>query len=312
MPIRFTVLASGSSGNASLVQVDGFGLLLDAGLGPRQLAARLAAVGASWQEVQAVLLTHTHGDHWRDRTLAHLRRRRIPLYCHTEHHDALRSYGDGFSGLEADDLVRTFAVNEEFVLAPGLGCRAFALKHDSGATFGFRLEQPGSLFGDPAALAYAADLGSWTPELAGALADVDALALEFNHDVEMQYASGRSFQLIRRVLGDHGHLSNVQAADLLREVLRRSAPGRLRHVVQLHLSQQCNRPELALAAARAAVAGADIEVHTACQDTPILTVSIGPSRSRKRVRRSVSVGSSRARQTAAHPMLPGFESSDAI
>jgi glyoxylase-like metal-dependent hydrolase (beta-lactamase superfamily II) len=62
MPLRFTVLASGSGGNASLLEADGFGLLLDAGLGPRQLAGRLAAVGASWQQVHAVLLTHTHSD----------------------------------------------------------------------------------------------------------------------------------------------------------------------------------------------------------------------------------------------------------
>ena len=61
---RFTVLASGSSGNSSLLEVDGFGLLLDIGLGPRQLASRLITSGRSWQNVQAVLLTHTHGDHW--------------------------------------------------------------------------------------------------------------------------------------------------------------------------------------------------------------------------------------------------------
>ena len=90
MALRFTVLASGSAGNASLIDANGFGVLLDAGLGPRQLAGRLAAVGASWENVQAVLLTHTHSDHWRDTTLVHLKRRSIPLYCHAGHHDALR------------------------------------------------------------------------------------------------------------------------------------------------------------------------------------------------------------------------------
>src|SRR4051812_22848573 len=96
MALRFTVLASGSAGNASLVEVNGFGVLLDVGLGPRQLAGRLAAAGASWQDVRAVLLTHTHSDHWNDRTLTYLHRRGIPFYCHPEHHEILEAYGPGF------------------------------------------------------------------------------------------------------------------------------------------------------------------------------------------------------------------------
>src|SRR5437764_4806665 len=89
MGLRFTVLASGSGGNATLVECDGFGLLIDAGLGPRQLATRLTAAGASWSSVHALLLTHTHSDHWNDNTIGHLMRRRIPLYCHPGHHRVL-------------------------------------------------------------------------------------------------------------------------------------------------------------------------------------------------------------------------------
>src|SRR5215831_19007106 len=101
MGLRFTVLASGSAGNASLIETGGFGLLLDAGLGPRQLAARLAAVGASWQDVHAAVLTHTHSDHWTDRTLAHLHRRGLPLYCHPDHHRVLGTYSPGFAALRS-------------------------------------------------------------------------------------------------------------------------------------------------------------------------------------------------------------------
>src|SRR5947209_5318536 len=97
MPFQFTVLASGSGGNASLLEADGFGLLLDVGLGPRQLAGRLAAARASWAKVHAVLLTHTHSDHWNERTLAHLHRHGIPLYCHAGHHEGLRAYSEAFS-----------------------------------------------------------------------------------------------------------------------------------------------------------------------------------------------------------------------
>src|SRR5437867_4414245 len=93
MAFRFSILASGSSGNAALLEAGGFGLLIDAGLGPRQLASRLAAVGSSWEKVSAVILTHTHSDHWKDRTLKHLRHRGIPFYCHEGHHGLLREFG---------------------------------------------------------------------------------------------------------------------------------------------------------------------------------------------------------------------------
>src|SRR5438132_1397499 len=99
MGLRFTVLASGSSGNDSLVEAGEFGVLLDAGLGPRQLARRLAAAGLSWSVVDAVLLTHTHGDHWRETTLRYLVRRRVPLYCHPQHHEALLRESVGFGAL---------------------------------------------------------------------------------------------------------------------------------------------------------------------------------------------------------------------
>src|SRR5689334_1514021 len=104
--LRFTVLASGSGGNASLVESDGFGVLIDVGLGPRQLAARLTAAGLSWSAVQAVLLTHTHSDHWKDATLAYLHRHKIPLYCHANHHTVLCTYSDGFLALQNAGLVR--------------------------------------------------------------------------------------------------------------------------------------------------------------------------------------------------------------
>src|SRR5579871_4241712 len=106
--MRFTVLASGSSGNASLVQTAGFGVLIDVGLGPRQIASRLAQIGLSWSAVQAVLLTHTHSDHWKETTLLQLHRYKIPLWCHAGHHTVLRTYSDGFLALHGADLVRSF------------------------------------------------------------------------------------------------------------------------------------------------------------------------------------------------------------
>jgi phosphoribosyl 1,2-cyclic phosphodiesterase len=307
MGLRFTVLASGSAGNASLVEANGFSLLLDAGLGPRQLSARLAAAGASWHDIHALLLTHTHSDHWNERTLQHLHRRGLPVWCHADHHRALETYSSAFQALRASGLVHSYSDGEEVLLSAGLRCRPLRLRHDGGATFGFRLEAGGDLFGSSLALAYLADLGCWDAELVEAVADVDLLALEFNHDVQLEYASGRQPRLIARVLGDDGHLSNEQAAALLRAVLGRSAPGRLRHIVQLHLSRDCNHPDLAAAAAGAVLAelGTPVAVHTASQDEPLPTLHLGTRDSSRRQRRLVP----RRRPVTApsEPWLPGLE-----
>src|SRR5262245_27280746 len=132
MTMRFTVLASGSGGNASLLEVGDFGLLLDAGLGPRQLAARLADADLSWSAVDALILTHTHSDHWHDRTFAHLHRRNLPVWCHGGHHDFLGDYSPAFRDLHTANLIRTFDIGEDLPLASGLRCRALPIRHDGG------------------------------------------------------------------------------------------------------------------------------------------------------------------------------------
>src|SRR5262249_43570136 len=154
----------------------------------------------------------------------HLGRRTIPLYCHADHQGLLARQSPEFAELQECALVRTYDTSQGISLAPGLRVHALPLRHDSGRTFGFRLEFASDPARSPTVLSYAADLGSWSPALARALADADILALEFNHDVEMQVISGRPHSLVRRILGERGHLSNDQAADLVREVLRLSVP----------------------------------------------------------------------------------------
>ena len=308
MSLRFTVLASGSAGNASLVEAGAVSVLIDAGLGPRQLAQRLAAAGAAWSAVHAVLLTHAHGDHWKDATLTHLLRRGIPLYCHPETCEILRAYSPTFPALESAGLVRLFEAGREFTAAGCLRCRPLPLRHDGGPTFGFRLEGGRDLFGRAAAVGYVADLGCWDDELVAALADLDVLAVEFNHDVAMEHASGRSPRLIGRVLGDDGHLSNAQGAALVRAVLARSESGRLHHLVQLHLSRHCNRPDLARAAALAVLEefAARVEVHTARQDEPGLTLHLGAAAAMRGKRRVLAPRGVRRRPAAAPRRLPGL------
>jgi phosphoribosyl 1,2-cyclic phosphodiesterase len=304
--MRFTVLASGSGGNASLVEAGGFGVLLDAGIGPRTLTKRLDAVGASWSQIHAMVLTHTHTDHWQEATFRHLLRREIPVYCHEEHHQDLVSCCDVFADLLDARLVHFFDGGKELHFSAGIRCRPLRVRHDSGATFGFRFEGAPDLYGHAPALAYLADLGSWDDALVRSVSNVDLLALEFNHDVEMERTSGRSAFLIGRVLGDEGHLSNAQAAEFVREVLRRSTPERLQHLVQLHLSRECNRPTLAAAVGRAALseAGCDVNMVTANQHRPSRTIDLGGAGSR---RRKPARGRAGRSATGAQAHLPGLE-----
>ena len=310
MTLRLTVLASGSAGNASLVQADRFGVLIDAGLGPRILGDRLREAGYSWSDVHAQLLSHTHSDHWNDRTLAWLARRKHLLYCHPSHHAILSRHSTGFASLLTAGLVREYQAWQPFTLGPGLTCLPVPVQHDAGATFAFRLDGPRDLFGQGVSLGYASDLGCWDESLVEALAEVDVLAIEFNHDVFMQQASGRPRLLIERVLGNQGHLSNAQAADLLRAVTRRGPPGRLCHVVQLHLSRDCNRPELARRAAQEVIQHLPqrVQIHTAEQARPGRPIEIRPS-SRKRKEKRSACDSSAKLAPARQNLL--WESSEA-
>ena len=202
----------------------------------------------------------------------------LPRKYYTNDFDAsftepsLRAASSAFEGLRNARLVRYYAAGDEFRFPANLSCRPLPVQHDAGATFGFRFERTADLFGGAWAMGYAADLGCWDGEVALAFRNVDLLALEFNHDETMQRLSGRSRWLIRRVLGERGHLSNDQAGELLRQVVENSAPGRLQHVVQLHLSRECNRPALAAAAARRVLGASccDAAVLTADQHDPVV------------------------------------------
>jgi phosphoribosyl 1,2-cyclic phosphodiesterase len=175
-----------------------------------------------------------------------------------------------FPALVGARLLRSYRDGEELLFAGAISCLPLPVRHDSGATFGFRVTAHADLFGPGWSLGYAADLGCWDERLAEALSGVDLLAIEFNHDVAMQRTSGRHPMLIARVLGDEGHLSNVQAADLLRQTLVNNSDRRPRQIVQLHLSRQCNHPRLAAAAAQAVLdeLGLAIPIHTALQHNP--------------------------------------------
>ena len=307
MALRFTMLASGSRGNACLIQANGFGVLLDAGLGPRQLNERLLAAGQSWDAIQAMLLTHTHSDHWNDRTLGWLVRRQVPLYCHPGHHAVLSRYSTAFAGLNAAGLVRSFTPGEELCLAPGLRCHPLPVRHDSGATFGFRLEGEADLFGRappsgtwptwaPGTTTWPSDWPTWT-------------CWQWSSTTTCPWSTPASGlpPSSRTCWATRGISPTIRRPLLCGPSCRRSTLGRLRYLVQLHLSEDCNRPALARRAARVVLdeLSQSTQLHTARQDGPGPAMDLEPANGKRRRSRGVTTPSPRG--NGESPWLPGME-----
>ena len=286
MAASLTILASGSSGNTALVDCDGERWLIDLGLEPKELDARLADAGASWSQIKGVLITHRHSDHWRPKTLARCLSSRVPVHCHRDNCPAFRLACPDFRDLEQARLFRPFVGEKSIPLSVNWQCRPFRVRHDGGATFGFRFEETAGgnsthslsvCAATPRAFAYVADLGCWDRGVVDRLLDIDLLALEFNHDPELLRNSTRPPWLIHRILGDEGHLSNAQAAALISETLKHGNSTRLQQLVLLHISHECNSSDLAAASARAALekSGCNANVFAAEQHQRSPTFVVG-------------------------------------
>jgi phosphoribosyl 1,2-cyclic phosphodiesterase len=260
--VFFCVLGSGSRGNAALLVTPDAHVLIDIGFQPDELAARLDGTGASWESLDAVVLTHLHNDHFKRRCLKKCVEHGIAFFCHADHAEQLKV--GAARKLREAGLLRTYS-HESFDAA-GVRFTPVPVPHDCPPTFGFRIEALCAR-GRVRGLGYFADLGECLPATVGQMHGLDLLALEFNHDEELERASGRSPFLIQRVLGPEGHLSNRQAAEVLRQLLTGGHPPP-RTLVQMHLSLDCNRAELAYRAALEVVqeAGAPTQVFSTRQD----------------------------------------------
>ena len=232
--IEFTVLGSGSSGNASFVRAgEGVdeasgsrGILIDAGLGPRTTRTRLAGHGLDLDDVAAIVLTHADTDHWRESWVRTIVSRGIRVLVSSRHRETAVRRGVPRACCEI--------VDEAFELE-GLRFDPVHVPHDDLGTHGFRITRGNATLG------FATDLGRPTRELIDHLRDVDALAIESNYDPELQRRSPRPAFLKARITGGRGHLSNDEC---LRATATIAGSGELEHVVLLHLSRECNCPDL--------------------------------------------------------------------
>ncbi|MGH7460877.1 MAG: MBL fold metallo-hydrolase [Longimicrobiales bacterium] len=227
--MKVIVLGSGSEGNSTVVQANGVSVMIDAGFSGRDLERRLADSGVEPGSLQAIVITHDHGDHSRGMGIL-ARRFGIPLYLTDRTRVACRDLLNGREDLRAYRSSEPFRVGP-FEVEPFLTVHdavdpvAITVKHvDSGSKMGV-----------------ATDLGRPTAAVRARLAGSHVLILEANHDEAMLWNGPYPWSVKQRIAGSHGHLSNRAAADLMRELHH---PG-LCAVVLAHISVHANDRELA-------------------------------------------------------------------
>lgn len=265
MPVFFRTLCSGSSGNAIMIWNDETRLLVDCGVRAQYRCREMLDEHASDPPpLEAVVVSHLHGDHVSYSGLRVLEERGVPVYLHEGNAEGLpkRHFkSHGFEGLE----VRTFG-DGPFQVGP-FEFRPIPVPHAPGhVTHGFAVTAPAPQ--GTVRIVVATDLCQWEHAVDDLL-DADLIYLEANHDPE----------LLRKNPNPNSayHLENSYAAEFLVELLQRSSKPP-KAVMLAHLSEQRNHPLVALATVRAALAGAGHEalpVHVAPRHTPSPIVEIG-------------------------------------
>jgi len=247
--MRFCSLGSGSGGNATLVEA-GHGattrrLLIDCGFSLRELAARLARVGLACDDLDAVFITHEHGDHI-GCAPALARRHELPVWMSR---GTWRAIGEPeLPGLQ-------FARDGQPIDLGELQLTPFTVAHDAQEPLQLRCSDGARHLG------VLTDLGSITAHVLDHLQGLGALLLECNHDRNLLAASRYPASLKARVGGRLGHLSNDVAAQLLSACVHSG----LEHLVAAHLSAENNTPVLARAALAAVWGAAPEDVVVADQ-----------------------------------------------
>ena len=256
--IQFSLLGSGSSGNALLIKTDTTKILVDCGLSYRQLRLRSAEVGETIDDLAGVLVTHEHSDHVNGlgvltRRLNPTRDRKLPL------HMTRGTYLNLPKSLGLLEGVECFEPGDSVTIGD-IEASSFSVAHDAGDPVSYVLQFQGTKLG------IAADLGHATALVQQRLAGAHGLILESNYCPDMLERSSYPAQIRQRINSRMGHLSNHDMASLLKNV----AHEQLQQVVLIHISDENNTHELAIHRARQALGprSATIHVNVAPQDRP--------------------------------------------
>ena len=227
--MRFSILASGSTGNSIIVETDQTTILIDAGLSGKQIENQLKQVDIDPKSIDAILVTHEHADHIKGVGVL-ARRYHLPVYTHEKTWLEL----DWLVG-EIPDEQRHFFDEGEIKSFDDLTVESFAISHDAAFPMGFCFYE-----GDKK-LTIATDLGYVSQKIKDTILGSAAYIFESNHDVEMLRMGHYPWNIKRRILSDVGHLSNEDAGGALADILE----GQGEKIYLSHLSKDNNMTELA-------------------------------------------------------------------
>lgn len=219
--ISFVVVGSGSKGNATLLFDEETLIQIDMGLPMRRITAALESIKKNKSDLQGILITHEHTDHIKNLSMY---KGKVPIY-------ASKGTIDYF-----DHEVVPF---DSFEIGT-LSVIPFMTSHDAANPVGY------VVISGKTKLVYLTDSGYVPEESLDYLKDADYYIMESNHDLRMLMKSNRPAVLKRRIKGDEGHLSNVDSAIYLSELVG----PKTKEIYLAHLSEECNLPELALEAYR--------------------------------------------------------------
>ncbi len=224
--MKFSVLGSGSAGNSTIIECGSTRILIDAGLSAKQLCLRLASIGIDPATLSAILLTHEHGDHTRG-LRNFLKKHPVPVYATGETAHVVRDQ-------EIPGAIwRTFEAGQGFTINH-LSVESFPIQHDAVDPVGYVVANQDFRLG------LLSDAGFVTSGVKLRLKNLSALFVEANYDDELLEAdTKRPWAIKQRIASRHGHLSNVQVGELLREI----AHPDLTQIVFGHLSSDCNCPK---------------------------------------------------------------------
>ncbi|MCB1136297.1 MAG: MBL fold metallo-hydrolase [Chlamydiia bacterium] len=243
-------LASGSKGNCTLFVSGECKLLIDAGISGRAIQEHLQRLGLELSDIDAILVTHEHGDHIQGLKVLALRKR-IPVFANSGTAEGI------IQSLRDCPQFTIFSTGETFAFRD-LFIHPYSIQHDTLDPVGFTLQYGGIKVG------FCTDLGFVTTLVRQRLQGCDYLFVEANHEPGMVHACNRPMTYKQRVLGRTGHLSNAAAGELLNDVWH---PG-LKHVHLAHLSSECNSPQKALEVVRESLGerGRELPLSIAYQD----------------------------------------------
>lgn len=231
--IKFISLGSGSCGNCYYLNADGFGMIIDLGIGIRSFKKLFSDYGLSIAQIQAILVTHDHTDHVKA-VGALSRDFHIPVYTSEKVHDSIM-HNHFVSKKVPINLQHSITRGEEFSLGP-FKITSFAVPHDSADNNGYVIRY------EDKCLVILTDVGHFTEEMPNIIHQATHLIIESNYDTKMLAVSHYPVRLQKRISGGYGHISNSATADFLAQNLN---PELIRQVWLCHLSAENNLPRIA-------------------------------------------------------------------